>query len=293
LRRGDLSIENKWLKRNNKGSITVEAALVMPLFIYGIVAFMYFLHILYIQECIQAGITEVAKEASRYGYLYEELLHSEQSADEAKETDTQSICKSIIDGSFFKVRLNEYLTNCNMSDTCIVGGKTGIVMLLSSFMEDEETVEVVAAYHIKIPVVFFRIKGFTMVQRVRTRAFIGQDNSDKGGSDSGEEADNTQIVYITETGTVYHYNRACTHLLLSIHTATAGQLELFRNDNGGKYKPCEKCSTGIKLKEDQTVYITNEGNRYHTTLDCTGLKRTIIEVHLSEVKDRNACKRCR
>lgn len=58
----------------------------------------------------------------------------------------------------------------------------------------------------------------------------------------GEEDD--QIVYVTDTGVVYHKNPHCTHLDLSIHAAASSELNSLRNESGGKYHACEKCVHG-------------------------------------------------
>ena len=54
-----------------KGSLTLEAALVVPIFIYAILAFIYFLQIINIQEAIQHALTETGLESVRYAYVYD------------------------------------------------------------------------------------------------------------------------------------------------------------------------------------------------------------------------------
>ncbi|MBR5420496.1 MAG: hypothetical protein IK115_05040 [Lachnospiraceae bacterium] len=104
-----------------------------------------------------------------------------------------------------------------------------------------------------------------------------------GGGDSGE-----RMVYITETGTVYHLTRSCTHLKLSITAVSREALATARNGGGGRYRPCEICGGG----NGGTVFITNEGDRYHSSLGCSGLKRTIYEIPISQVGGRRCCSRC-
>ena len=61
-----------------------------------------------------------------------------------------------------------------------------------------------------------------------------------------------------------------------------------RNADGGKYYPCEGCGGN----PDETVYITDYGDRYHTDINCSGLKRTVEEIDIKDVGDRGVCKKC-
>ena len=61
-----------------------------------------------------------------------------------------------------------------------------------------------------------------------------------------------------------------------------------KNVYGERYDECEICGDDFGL----LVYITSEGNRYHARRSCSGLKRTIRQVLLREVENRNCCMRC-
>lgn len=96
-------------------------------------------------------------------------------------------------------------------------------------------------------------------------------------------------VYITPNGSVYHRRRNCSYLNPSIHCASINEIKERRNRDGEKYKCCEICgrehTAGI-------CFYTEYGNRYHTSLQCSGLKRTVKRVKLSEVKGRRPCSKC-
>lgn len=63
-----------------KGSLTVEASLVLPIFIMAILSITYFIKIIYIQESVQNAINETANEMSTYAYILEKanLLDTQQ-----------------------------------------------------------------------------------------------------------------------------------------------------------------------------------------------------------------------
>ena len=103
-------------------------------------------------------------------------------------------------------------------------------------------------------------------------------------------ADGKKLVYVTDTGVVYHKNPHCTHLDLSIHAAASSELNSLRNESGGKYHACEKCVHGSSM--GGSVYITDQGDRYHNSLTCSGLKRTVYTARISEVPGKRACSKC-
>lgn len=56
-------------KRNCKGSMTVEAVLVLPIFIFAFMAFLIVTKYIYLQVVLQNAINQSAKEIARYSYI--------------------------------------------------------------------------------------------------------------------------------------------------------------------------------------------------------------------------------
>ena len=118
------------------------------------------------------------------------------------------------------------------------------------------------------------------------RAWTGRSGEYAGGAPSEAE----QYVYVAENGTVYHTSSCCTHINLSISKTDISSVGSMRNENGGKYTECEKCGDNTEAGTD--VYITSYGDRYHSDLSCSGLKRSVRMVEISRVNGLQECERC-
>lgn len=125
-------------------------------------------------------------------------------------------------------------------------------------------------------------EGKTIVN-CRIRKWTGYDVTTASGMEKEEE-----WVYITPYGESYHMSRECRYLSLKIKAGLMTEIGSYRNKSGEIYRSCEICGkngTGL-------CFYTDYGNRYHTSLYCSGLKRTIYTVKKSEAGNRHACSGC-
>lgn len=244
-----------------KGSITVEAAMAVPIFFFATLALVYLLEILSVQTAVRSGLQEAGKKLAVQAVEVTAVIPANLEREVVNSVGAERLERSIVDGGSSGI-------DCNGS---YLSPLTGIG-------------EIQAAYHVRIPVPVFNIAPISCKETMRIKAWTGYE---AGGF--GDEDDN-QIVYVTDTGVVYHKDPHCTHLDLSIHTTTASELGGLRNENGGKYHACEKCVRGSH--SGGNVYITNQGDRYHTSISCSGLKRTVYTTRISEVPGKRACSKC-
>jgi len=199
---------------------------------------------------------------------------------------------AVTGGTALKLYAKKYLDVDKINRSCIQEGFEGLSFYYSKVLDKDDYIDVIVRYRVELPIKFFHLETMRMIQRVRLRGWTGYQVSAKYSTN--QEAGNVQdeIVYITATSKdVYHTSRSCSHINLSV-TPVAGIPNELRNANGDKYYTCESCCRG-NLEGITTYYITSDGTRYHADRNCSGLKRTVIEVHLSQVKDRRLCSRCK
>lgn len=278
-----------------KASLTVEASLVLPIFIFFYMIFIYFIQIFITQEVLQEALTEAGLSISRAAYIY---------SDFNDVTDIDGFDDSILEGGIregleelTKATVNHlaikytvaYKLNIDMvNNSCIAGGFDGIRFDGSKIMEGNDDIDLVARYRVRIPIRFFGLHEMDMIQRVKLRGWTGYQLL--ALYTMGEEGTDNKVVYITETGTVYHLKKDCSHIKLSIESIDE-KPTWQRNKNGGKYYPCESCCKA-EDSNPKLYYISSYGDRYHISRDCSRIKRTVKELTLSRVGSRQPCKRC-
>lgn len=119
---------------------------------------------------------------------------------------------------------------------------------------------------------------------VRVHTWTG---SEEGRFEGEEQVE--KMVYMTESGSVYHQSLNCTYINLSVNSVSSSEISALRNAYGEKYTACSTCSKGQKPAGN--VYITEKGSHYHNLETCSGLKRNVRLVKESEAVG-HACSRC-
>lgn len=249
-----------------KGSLTVEAAVALPLFFFTMVTVIQLCNVMDTAARLGSALCETSEEIAISAY-----------ATEYGEGD------SVLPGAVSVI----YGRNAVLRRAGDTGGVKNINFLLSSFLEESEMVHLVMTYQMKLPAAGIPIPGIYFLQRGSVRGWTGRSGS--SGEEGTDENDASgQAVYVTEHGTVYHKDLECSHIRLSIHQVFRDSLKQLRNSSGGKYHACERCGK----QGGAEVFITEDGDRYHSSLGCSGLKRTIREISLKEAGGLRPCSKC-
>ena len=288
--------------KNNRiqASLTIEAVFLVPLYLFFCMSLLFIMQMLHMEQSVDHVLSRTSKEVALYvpaegmlKYDNTELTNAENmnyvSDDGTKgrgDSEHQSvdygIAETVLSWGYSTSALNDSLPD-DYRKQCGLNGDISI--LVSTMVDDSEVVDLKAGYAMTPLANVFGIPDVIIMTRARTRAWTGYHVSG-----SASDADDTErIVYVTEGSEVYHLSRSCTHLDLSITPIDADEIGNYVNKGGGHYSACERCGHG---DPGGILFITNEGDRYHTDISCSGLKRTIYEIPLSQVGDRRVCSRC-
>lgn len=251
---------SSFITQKIRGSLTIETALVLPFFLFAMLLILMLSDAMCLHTKIQGALHQNVKIVAQEAYV--------------QRPDETALYHRIIHdiGSGY------------LESAPIEGGSSGI-SFEGSKVGEADLIEVTASYQLQFPFDLFQIGSIPMVQRCLIHEWVGY-----GGTFHSEHASSEEeYVYVTPYGTVYHRSPDCTHIKLSIQEVSAGQIADLRNTDGGKYKCCEQCHCSL---DSAHIYITDTGDRYHDSLTCSGLKRNVIAIPLSEVGGRAPCSRC-
>ena len=292
-----------------RGSLTLEAALVLPIFFTIVYAMLYFVQVLILQDTLHNYATKVCREVSSYGIISNYLMMEEgtyqvsmRKAEEAikpesetsfateifTELELESIFGTLLDSLYLKEQMSEYLKGNPLMNKCIERGFSGISFFGSSVYDEDECVTIKMQYELKLPILKNFLPTFPVVQKVRIRSFNGHAVPSKLNH---KEPTDKEMVYVTEHGSVYHTNPNCTHINIYIQSLSSDLIYSARNQNGAKYYKCEYCFKGSQ-ELPQVVYVTKTGTCFHKSTACQSLTRNVTYVPLEEVSHLRECNRC-
>lgn len=246
---------------NLRASMTVEAAAALFIFIISMAGILSIFQIFYAYACVDDGLRNAARIAS--------------AADGSSDT-----AKALIYPEFYMNTDSKALERYGVS-----GGTAGVSLIKTKVSEETGDIHVTAFYSIKPPLLVIPGCRLNMHQSVYLKLWNGYH---KGTDKASDNQGNKKIYYVTDYESVYHKDRQCTHLKLSISLVDFETAKKMRNAYHSRYTPCERCAA--KAVKNGMVYITTDGDKYHTSLNCSGLKRTIHEI--TDKGTLKPCERC-
>lgn len=252
-------------KKDNRGSMTVEAAVVAPLLILFILHLGSCMEMLRLHGKLEYALWQTGQELTLFGAWQ----------------GTEDIPDLAVSYLYVNGRIQQILGRDYLDNSPLVHGGQELTYLSSEYLEEDECINIVLTYQVCPQITCFPFPYFRMCNGYYGRAWTGYA--------VGDEAEKTVYVYVAEDGEVWHGRGDCSYLKLSVYEAQPEKVWTLRNADGERYRPCSRC-------EDRAVgdlvYLTREGNRSHTVRDCPALLRRVHAVKWREDMPYRPCSRC-
>ncbi|SHJ17849.1 hypothetical protein SAMN02745725_01923 [Pseudobutyrivibrio xylanivorans DSM 14809] len=264
-----------------KASYTIEAAVILPLFITLMIFGMFIFRMLQ----VQSGVQQSLDAASRRMAVTLGNMANEGESD--KDVDTSN-AEPTLRGELSEAGL--LIATISMAGYEVVEHKVPIEYIdggAAGLDFSESTVEgnyidLKVNYNLTFPIGLLGNYTYEVTQRSRCRKWVG--------CDKAEFSLDARYVYITEKGEAYHRNYMCTYLNPSVHSMPAEDIKSARNKSGGIYYQCHKCKN---IKPGGLVYVTDYGTAWHSDISCKEIKHNIKKVLYEEVKNSmRPCSKC-
>ena len=238
---------------HNKGSMTVEAALVIPLVLYAWMLLISLIGMTGYKIQVQDRMTGAGRRLAALACDHEDRVRS---------------------GWF--VSLYAALSDIGVPAAGVDGG---FDFAASRVLQGDPWLRLCVRYRLQPIYPVFGVTRVSVVQRADIRAWLGYDSSEAA---SFSQDEGSETVYVTENGRVYHTDRLCTHIELSVRRVPESEAK--------EYPPCERCEDMGGL----TYYVAENGICYHKSLSCGGLKRTVRMEKKADAQAEGltACERC-
>lgn len=289
--------------------MTVEASVVLPLLLFFFMNLASFIEMLRLHGNLQLALWKTGNELAVYGYALDSgaqpggvQFDGGQSGgvqlDGAQPGGVQSgggqfegtwqekwwgrLSGAVFSSVLVKAQLVYLLGKDYLDDSPLRSGTDSLMLWESEIFGTEDTIDLVVTYSVAPWTKTAGFLSFRMANRYYGHIWNGYAVS--GQAQAG------QAVYVTENGQVYHLDRNCTHLRLSVKKIGTEELNAARNNYGKGYGACERCASGRGV---EIIYITGEGDKYHYNRDCPGLKRTVSPMLKADAEKRyRPCSRC-
>ncbi len=269
------------------GSITLETAIVLPLFLFMMFLLMFPMKIMEAERKLQNTMEAVGKNLASAEYI--QSVGEGFLSDDSKYKD---MVLTALDGAeeagslaFVMVRASQgpFLNPSFSSDTSVFSDSEG---------SDPDMFYAKLEYEPELPFLGYQVAAGQKSLVVNRRAWTGSDGgrgrSKYGDDPDEEELSDDRLVYLGKTSTVYHVDPKCHYLSNSLETADAGSIAGLRNESGGKYHACPSCKPG----KNGTVFYFSNGSAYHSSPDCKAITAYARAVPISEVEGMRVCSYC-
>jgi hypothetical protein len=197
----------------SKGSLTLEAAVVVPLFFFAMLSLICVLEMMEVKSTMRHALQSAGREISQQSYVI-----------------------PVTTGMGFKQRIVKIIGKERLEQSLIRGGIAGIDCSKTTCHQENAEYDLSIRYQMEVPILLFKLPVVTCEERLKVKGWTGLSTGTKT-----EDADT--VVYVTKEGNRYHSDRNCGGIVRHITVMEDSEAE-------SHYRPCPKCGKGHRHGED-------------------------------------------
>lgn len=265
-----------------RASMTVEAAFVLPLFIFLSIALLAPMKALDTERKIRTVMENCCGELSLSTYMenpeYVDVKNRERKT-EKKNLETGYA--NVISGTIAWLQLQGKLK------------AFGETVVINSVQAPDENGDITLEVTYKERISFFsRVgNGLSTEILVKRRSWTGFDGKIRTGEGGGGSNENSEeMVYVGKNMGRYHRDRNCHYISNAYQAVSVDEAKAMRDADGHRFTACTTCEE--KIGKSGTVYVTAGGRHYHGGTDCSAMVSYVRKVPISEVFYLGACSYC-
>ncbi len=269
-------------KNSLRASLTLETALVFPLFLFACVLLSFPFRMMDTHRKMQATVESICKTVAQYAYTADAIsagLKDDTGSVTDKEDDS---IPEELKGSLTGMGIGAYAARqaqSNANDPYV----SDVYFFTSKYRAGDDMVTIELTYNYNLPFSVFGISAVRQKVSASRRAWIGQKPK------SSKDDPNDPTVYVGAHSTRYHVSNTCHYLYNDLTAVSISDVDSKRNQSGGKYYACSRC---MKSGSYATVYIMPSGTSYHSGKDCSAIIAHTQTKKLSEVEHLGKCSHC-
>lgn len=249
-----------------KGSMTLEAALILPLCMMLVLNIAGIIELLRLHGKVTWALWNVGNQMAVIGTAV---------PDSDTELQDWAVSYLVVNERVKKLLGEEYLESSPLRY-----GVLGLNYFRSEYITEQECLDIIVTYEVKNIFPFGLYTYRRMGNRYYAKCWAGYDVT---------KTSHVKYVYVSVNGEVFHLNPKCSYLF---HDVEAIETEKIASIQGNDGKLCEACRICGDEEMGEWVYYTPEGNKYHLVPDCSAIFKNIQKISWFEGMPYRPCSRC-
>ena len=294
--------------RKHEASLTLEAALVLPLFLFAMYLLILPMRIMDTSRAMQEICENACMDAAEGFYLKELALRraSEEDSGTEKIPGEELPTVSPAAAGLEEESRSDSLRRAESIQSSLSGNALGALAAeavragihdsnvedleswRSSCAADGEIITLILDYRYRLPFSVFGLESIPLSVTASRRAWIGA-RTEAGEDFPQQRAADSEMVYVGRDSTRYHSSPTCHYLSNHLSSVPFDSIGAMRNSGGKKYHACPVCARNAS---SGTVYVMKSGTAYHTDPDCSAIRAYTHAVPKSEVESLGPCSYC-